>query len=550
MPISELAGKPAPDSLLINVSQLVSAYYDNRPDPHDPAQRVSFGTSGHRGTSLNCSFNEDHILAISQAICEYRHSQGYSGPLFVGMDTHALSRPALSTAVEVFAANGVDVMLQAGQGYTPTPVISHAILTYNRGRASGLADGVVITPSHNPPEDGGFKYNPPSGGPADTTTTRVIQDRANAILENGVKDVRRIPLEKAMAAGTTHMHDYILPYVQDLRNVVDMPAMAAAGLKIGVDPLGGSSLAFWDPIAGTYGLDLELVNRRVDPTFSFMTVDHDGQIRMDCSSPYAMAGLIRLKDRFDIAFGTDPDADRHGIVTRSAGLLQPNHYLTAAIWYLYQHRPEWKVETAVGKTLVSSSMIDRVTDDLGRRLYEVPVGFKWFVDGLLEGWLGFGGEESAGASFLRRDGTVWTTDKDGILLDLLAVEIMVVTGHDPAEHYGRLEEQFGHSEYERIDAPATPAQKAVLAKLSPDMVMAQDLAGEPIVAKLTRAPGNDAPIGGLKVVAANSWFAARPSGTEDVYKVYAESFLGLDHLRRVQQEAQEIVAEAFRGAGG
>ncbi len=544
-----LAGKPAPRELLVNVPRLVSAYYTLKPDPDNPAQRVVFGTSGHRGSSLEHSFNEDHILATSQAICELRSARDLTGPLYLGMDTHALSEPALRTAVEVLAANGVHIILQAGRGYTPTPVISHAILTYNHGRASGLADGVVVTPSHNPPEDGGFKYNPPSAGPADTETTKWIQDRANEIMRKGLKEVKRLPWERGLKADTTHEYDYVGPYVKDLENVVEMAAIAAAGLRIGVDPMGGSGVAYWDPIADSYGLDLEVVNRNVDPTFSFMTVDHDGKIRMDCSSPYAMAGLIELRDKFDIAFGNDSDYDRHGIVTRSAGLMNPNHFLAAAIWYLFQNRPSWGSNVGVGKTLVSSSMIDRVTAHLGRKLVEVPVGFKWFVDGLLDGSLGFGGEESAGASFLRKDGTVWTTDKDGLILDLLAAEILATTSRDPGEHYEALEEQFGRPEYERIDAPATVAQKAVLKGLSPEMVRATDLAGERIIAKLTRAPGNDAPIGGLKVITANGWFAARPSGTEEVYKIYAESFNGVEHLRRIQEEARAIIAQAFRAAG-
>ena len=544
-----LAGKPAPRELLVNVPRLVSAYYTTVPEPGNKQQQVAFGTSGHRGSSTQGSFNEDHILAISQAISEWRRGQNITGPLFVGMDTHALSEPALATAVEVLAANDVEVMVQAGLGYTPTPVISHAILTYNRGRQAGLADGVVITPSHNPPDDGGFKYNPPSGGPADTQTTKQIQDRANALLADGLREVRRMPFGRAMAAETTHHHDYITPYVQDLGAVVDMPAIAAAGLRIGVDPMGGSSVAFWEPIAETYGLNLDVVNRHVDPTFGFMTVDKDGKIRMDCSSPYAMASLIGLKDRFDIAFGNDPDADRHGIVTRGAGLLNPNHYLAVAIWYLFQHRPGWRADAAVGKTLVSSSMIDRVAARLGRTLAEVPVGFKWFVEGLLDGSYGFGGEESAGASFLRQDGTAWSTDKDGLIMDLLAAEMTAVTGRDPAEHYRELEEMFGSPVYERMDAAATPEQKAVLGNLSPEKVTATELAGEPIIARLTHAPANGAAIGGLKVVTENGWFAARPSGTEDIYKIYAESFRGGDHLRQIQQEAQAIVAAALQAAG-
>ncbi|MEA3377652.1 MAG: phosphoglucomutase (alpha-D-glucose-1,6-bisphosphate-dependent) [Chloroflexota bacterium] len=549
MSVHELAGKPAPPELLVNVPRLVSAYYTERPDPEDPAQRVSFGTSGHRGSSLARSFNEDHVLAICQAICELRESRGITGPLYAGMDTHALSEPALRTALEVFAANGVNVFIQQGFGYTPTPVISHAILMYNRRRAAGRADGAVVTPSHNPPGDGGFKYNPPDGGPADLETTRYIESRANEILGEGLRSVPRVPLERALEAATTHPHDYVIPYVRDLDSALDMRAIAAAGLKIGVDPMGGSGVAYWDPIAETYGLDLEVVNREVDPTFSFMTVDHDGQIRMDPSSRYAMAGLVELRDRFDVAFGNDPDYDRHGIVTRSVGLMNPNHFLAVAVWYLFQNRHQWGGRAAVGKTLVSSSMIDRVADHLGRSLCEVPVGFKWFVDGLLDGSLGFGGEESAGASFLRKDGTVWTTDKDGLLLDLLAAEITATTGRDPGEHYEELEDRFGSPVYERIDTPATKAEKEALKELSPEMVEREELAGEQMLAKLTRAPCNDAPIGGLKVVTENGWFAARPSGTEDIYKIYTESFRGRDHLKRVQQEAREIVSTAFEAAG-
>ncbi|HYN88378.1 MAG TPA: phosphoglucomutase (alpha-D-glucose-1,6-bisphosphate-dependent) [Ardenticatenaceae bacterium] len=545
----ELAGQPAVLDRLTNIPRLISAYYTFHPDAANLSERVAFGTSGHRGSSLYCSFNEDHILAICQALCEYRAAEGISGPLFVGMDTHALSEPALGTAVEVFAANRVTVMIQEGLGYTPTPVVSHAILTYNRGRRSGLADGVVITPSHNPPDNGGFKYNPPSGGPADTGTTKAIQDRANDILHSGVQAVKRLPLQRALRADTTHEHDYVTPYVEDLKNVVNMEAIAAAGLRIGVDPMGGAGLPFWEPIATMYGLDIEVVNRRIDPTFSFMTLDRDGKIRMDCSSPYAMASLIALKDRFDIAFGNDPDYDRHGIVTRGTGLMNPNDYLAVSVWYLFQNRPGWREDAAVGKTLVSSSMIDRVAAAIGRRLVEVPVGFKWFVEGLMDGSLGFGGEESAGASYLRRDGTVWTTDKDGFTLDLLAAEITAVTGRDPAEHYRELEERFGRPVYERTDAPASAAQKAVLGNLSPELVTARELAGEPILAKLTRAPGNNASIAGLKVVAENGWFAARPSGTEELYKIYAESFKGREHLLRIQEEAQAIVSAAFRAAG-
>jgi len=549
MNVHELAGKPAPRSILANIPRLISAYYTRWPDVSDPSQRVAFGTSGHRGSSLRNSFNEGHVLAISRAICEYRKSKGISGPLFMGMDTHALSEAALATAIEVFAARGVDVMIQKGLRYTPTPVISHAILTYNLGRKSGLADGVVITPSHNPPEDGGFKYNPPEGGPADTGITRIIEERSNEILMQGIETIRRLPFEKALKSESIHEYDYVSPYVEDLEKVIDMAAIAKAGLRIGVDPLGGAAVDFWDPIAERYGLALEIVNRIVDPTFSFMTVDIDGKIRMDCSSPYAMAGLIRLKDNFDIAFGNDTDVDRHGIVTRGAGLMNPNHYLSVAVHYLFRNRPGWRQDAAVGKTLVSTSMIDRVAADLGRRLSEVPVGFKWFVDGLIDGSCGFGGEESAGASFLRKDGTVWTTDKDGIIMDLLACEIMAKTGRDPAEAYRNLEERFGTSFYIRIDTPATPEQKAVLKRLSPEMISAKELAGDAIVAKLTRAPGNNADIGGLKVVTANGWFAARPSGTEDIYKVYAESFVSEKHLRRIEEEAATIASAAFEAAG-
>jgi phosphoglucomutase len=545
MSLSPFAGKPAPQSLLVNVPRLVTAFYTQKPDPGILEQRVSFGTSGHRGSSVKNSFNEDHVLAICQAIVEYRSSQHITGPLYIGADTHALSEPALATSIEVFAANGVEVYIQANLGYIPTPVISYAILTYNRGKTSGLADGVVITPSHNPPDDGGFKYNPPSAGPADTSVTRVIQDRANEILKDGLKAVKRIPYERGLHASTTHAHDYITPYVSDLRNIIDMDAIASAGLKIGVDPLGGASAAFWAPIADLYKLDLEVVNPKIDPTFSFMTVDHDGKIRMDCSSPYAMAGLIQLKDQFDIAFGNDPDSDRHGIVTRSAGLMNPNHYLSTAIGYLFTHRPGWRADAAVGKTLVSSSMIDRVTESLGRRLCEVPVGFKYFVDGLLDGSFGFGGEESAGASFLRKDGTVWTTDKDGIILDLLAAEITAVTGRDPGNHYKELQARFGSPVYERTDVAATPSQKKILANLSPEMVETAEMAGEPITARLTHAPCNHAAIGGLKVVTRSGWFAARPSGTEDIYKIYAESFQGRDHLKAIMSEAQSIVTAAL-----
>ncbi len=543
-----LAGKPAPYEVLINVPRLISAYYTYQPNPDDPAHRVAFGTSGHRGSSLLHSFNEPHILAISQAICEYRQGQNITGPLYIGMDTHALSEPALYSAVEVFAANGVEIFIQQGLGYTPTPVISHAILMHNRGRKTGLADGVVITPSHNPPGDGGFKYNPPTGGPADTQTTKWIQDRANAILAGGLKAVKRTALEKALKASTTHPYDYIRPYVLDLENVVNLRAVAAAGLKIGVDPMGGAGVGFWGLIAEHYGLNLEVVNPRIDPTFAFMTLDHDGKIRMDCSSPYAMASLVGMKDQYDIAFGNDTDYDRHGIVTRSVGLMNPNHYLATAIWYLYQNRAGWRGDVAIGKTLVSSSMIDRVAAHLGRKLCEVPVGFKWFVDGLLDGSFGFGGEESAGAAFLRLDGMVWTTDKDGFILDLLAAEILAVSGRDPGEHYQALEQQFGKAYYARRDAPISPEGKAVLGNLSPEKVAASKLAGEKITTKLTQAPYNQAAIGGLKVVTENGWFAARPSGTENVYKIYAESFISLEHLGQIQTEAQAIVDAALKSS--
>jgi phosphoglucomutase len=549
MSIHELAGKPAPRSLLANIPRLISAYYTHAPDTSIPAERVAFGTSGHRGSSLRNSFNEDHVLAISQAVCEYRKAKKISGPLFMGMDTHALSEAALITAIEVFAANRVEVKIQKELRYTPTPVISHAILTYNRDKKRGLADGVVITPSHNPPEDGGFKYNPPEGGPADTETTRIIEERANAILARGLKNIRRVPFEKALKSGSVHEHDYVSPYIEDLKNVVDMEAIANAGMRIGVDPLGGGSIDFWDPIADRYGLSLEVVNRIIDPTFSFMTMDKDGKIRMDCSSPYAMERLIQLKDKYDIAFGNDPDVDRHGIVTRGTGLMNPNHYLSVAILYLFQNRPGWRKDAAVGKTLVSTSMIDRVAASLGRRLSEVPVGFKWFVEGLIDGSYGFGGEESAGASFLRRDGTVWTTDKDGIIMDLLACEIMAKTGKDPAELYRDLENRFGKSFYKRIDAPATSEQRAAIKKLSPETLAVKELAGEPVTATFTRAPGNNADIGGLKVVAANGWFAARPSGTEDINKIYMESFFGDDHLRLIEKEAMAIVNDAYATVG-
>ena len=545
MALHPLAGQPAPFDLLPNLPRLLSAYYTSQPDPQVATQAVAFGTSGHRGTSTENSFNEQHILAVCQAISELRRVQGITGPLYLGMDTHALSEAAFSTAIEVFAANAVELMIQPDRGYTPTPAISHAILTYNRGRSSGLADGVVITPSHNPPSDGGFKYNPPEGGPASAETTTQIQQRANQLLKQGLTDVRRLPLARALKVETTHEHDYIGPYVADLANVIDMTAIRNAGLKIGADPMGGAGIHYWAPIAERYGLDIEIVNRRVDPTFSFMTVDKDGKIRMDCSSPYAMASLIGLKDRFDIAFGNDPDFDRHGIVTKSSGLMDPNHYLAVAIWYLFQHRPGWRADAAIGKTLVSSAMIDRVAHHLGRKLAEVPVGFKWFVDGLLDGSYGFGGEESAGASFLRKDGTVWTTDKDGIILDLLAAEITAVTGRDPGEHYQALASQFGASCYDRIDAPADAAQRNALKNLSAEAVTATELAGDKIVAKLTHAPGNGAAIGGLKVVTADGWFAARPSGTENIYKIYAESFKSAEHLQQIQAEAQQIINQSF-----
>src|SRR5512136_3034260 len=547
MALHALAGKPAPRSALVNIPRLVSAYYTLKPDPSDPGQRVAFGTSGHRGSSLRGSFNEAHILATSQALVEHRRAKGLTGPLFMGMDTHALSEPALATALEVFAAHGVEVRIQKGRRYTPTPAVSHAILTWNRGRKADLADGVVVTPSHNPPDDGGFKYNPPDGGPAGTDITKAVESRANAILEGRLRDVKRVPFAKALRAATTREHDFVGPYVADLANVLDMEAIAGAKLRIGVDPLGGASVDYWGPIAERYRIALDVVNPVVDPTFSFMTLDRDGKIRMDCSSPYAMASLIGLKDRFDVAFGNDADTDRHGIVTPSAGLMNPNHYLSVAIAYLFRHRPGWRAAAAVGKTRVSSALIDRVAKRLGRRLVEVAGGVKWFVLGLLDGSYGFGGEESAGASFLRKDGTVWTTDKDGIIMDLLACEITARTGKDPADMYQELEGKFGKAYYARIDAPAADSQRAVLAKLSPELVTAQELAGEPIVARLTRAPGNDAPIGGLKVVTESGWFAARPSGTEDVYKLYAESFKGRDHLKRIQDEAREIVQSALSG---
>ena len=545
MSIHPLAGKPAPIESLTNIPRLISAYYIQHPEPGNPAQAVSFGTSGHRGTSVNGSFNDDHVAAISQAICEHRQGEGIRGPLFMGMDSHALSEPALYTAIEVFAGNGMEIHIHKDHQYTPTPVISHAILTWNASHQGVQADGVVISPSHNPPEDGGFKYNPPNGGPADTLTTKWIQNRANEIIANDMLDVRRLPLSKALAADTTRQIDLITPYLKDLANVIDMQAIADSGIHIGVDPLGGSGIAYWEPMAEMYGLNLEVVNKRVDPTFSFMTLDKDGKIRMDCSSPYAMASLVALKDNFDIAFGNDVDYDRHGIVTPSVGLMNPNHYLSVAIWYLFQHRPDWSARAAVGKTLVSSSIIDKVAQKIGRKLCEVPVGFKWFVPGLLSGSIGFGGEESAGASFLRKNGQTWTTDKDGIILDLLAAEILAVTGKDPGLHYRALEEELGGSFYARLDAPANARQKAILSSLSPELVKAESMAGDPILEKLTSASCNQEPIGGLKVVTENGWFAARPSGTENVYKIYAESLKSADHLARIQTEAREIVDAAL-----
>jgi phosphoglucomutase len=540
-----LAGQLAPPDLLIDVVELQRAYYERRPDPGDPRQRVAFGTSGHRGTPGDATFTEAHIVAITQAICDYRESQKIDGPLFLGKDTHALSGPAQRTALEVLAANGVETVLQRDDGVTPTPVISRAILVHNRTRRARRGDGIVITPSHNPPESGGFKYNPPHGGPAETAVTAWIQDRANALLAAGNSEVKRIPFARALRAETTHPTDFVMPYVDDLASVIDVDAIRAAALRIGVDPLGGAAGHYWGPIADRYGLDITVTNPAVDPTFRFMTVDHDGKIRMDCSSPDAMAGLVKLKDRFDLAFGNDPDSDRHGIVTRSAGLMNPNHYLAVAIRYLLAHRPGWPAGAAVGKTVVSSGIIDRVVRGLGRTLAEVPVGFKWFVAGLVDSSYCFGGEESAGASFLRRDGTAWTTDKDGLILGLLAAEITAKTAMDPGLHYREITAQYGAPCYTRIDSPATPEQKALLGALSPEAVKATDLAGEPIVAKLTRAPGNDQPIGGLKVVAEGGWFAARPSGTEDIYKLYAESFRGEDHLEAIVREARQIVADAL-----
>jgi phosphoglucomutase len=545
MEISKLAGKSADPSLLINVPRLVTAYYTGQPDPSVPAQRVVFGTSGHRGSALDNAFNEAHIVAITQAICLYRKQQGIDGPLYIGIDTHALSEPAFASALEVLAANGVDVMVDADKDYTPTPVISHAILTYNRGRKRGLADGIVVTPSHNPPRFGGFKYDPPHGGPADTHVTEWIERQANAFIADGLRGVARVPFERARSASTVHPHPYLDSYIRDLPSVVDLQAIRESKVRIGVDPLGGASVAYWDAIGKRYGLNLEVVNHAIDPTFRFMTVDWDGQIRMDPSSVYAMARMVGLKERFDVAFASDTDADRHGIVSRSHGLLEPNHYLSVAISYLFTNRPQWSQSVAVGKTIVSSSMIDRVVNKLGRRLVEVPVGFKWFVEGLIDGSLGFGGEESSGATFLRRDGTVWTTDKDGLVPNLLAAEITARTGKDPGEHYQQLTAEFGTPYYTRIDAPATPEEKTKLEKLSPEAVVTSKLAGEPITAKLTTAPGDGAPIGGLKVLSANGWFAARPSGTENIYKIYAESFKDQGHLDAIVNEAQEIVNDAL-----
>ncbi len=548
MAVHPLAGQPAPASMLVNIPRLITAYYTEKPDANLREQRVAFGTSGHRGTSFKRSLNEIHIVAVAQAIYEYRKMESVTGPLYLGMDTHALSEPAFASVLEVLAAHGVEVMVDQDGGYTPTPVISHAILTYNRGRSTGLADGIVLTPSHNPPEDGGIKYNPPHGGPADAVVTKWIEDRANALMQGDLHGVARIPYARARRAATTKPHDYLGTYIGDLSQIIDMDVIQSAGLKLGIDPLGGSGVAYWRPIAERYGLNIEIVNPVVDPTFRFMPLDWDGKIRMDCSSPYAMANLIALKDRFAVAFGNDADNDRHGIVTRSAGLMNPNHYLAVSISYLFANRSGWKPDAGIGKTLVSSSLIDRVATKLKRKLVEVPVGFKWFVSGLLDGSLGFGGEESAGASYLRRDGTVWTTDKDGIIMNLLAAEMMAKTGRDPGELYRELTTELGEPVYERIDAAATPAQKTLLSKLSPGQVRSTELAGDNIVAKLTTAPGNGAAIGGLKVVTEHGWFAARPSGTEDVYKLYAESFRGKEHLKQIQEEAQALIARALSSA--
>jgi phosphoglucomutase len=545
--IHPLAGKPAEPSMLANIPRLVTAYFAGKPDPSVPAQRVAFGTSGHRGSAFNNAFNEAHILAISQALCDHRDGRGITGPLFVGIDTHALAEPALASALEVFAANGVEAMIDERDGYTPTPVISHAILTHNQGRDSGLADGVVITPSHNPPEDGGFKYNPPNGGPADTDITAAIERAANGFLEDALRGVKRIPYDRARKSSCVHRHDYIGPYVADLADVVDMEAIRSAGVRIGIDPLGGASVHYWQPIIERYGLAATIVSDAVDPTFRFMTVDWDGRIRMDCSSPYAMARLIGMREKFDVAFANDTDADRHGIVTRSSGLMNPNHYLAAAISYLFDNRPQWSENSAVGKTIVSSAIIDRVAQKLGRRLVETPVGFKWFVDGLIDGSFGIAGEESAGASFLRRDGSVWTTDKDGIILGLLAAEMTARTGRDPSQLFDQLTAELGMPFYERIDAPATPAQKNLLKALTAEKLAMTELAGEPVRDVLTKAPGNGQPFGGIKVIAESGWFAARPSGTEDVYKIYAESFRSQAHLRQIQQDAQSAIDKAFKG---
>jgi phosphoglucomutase len=545
--VNPLAGKTAEPSMLVNVPRLVTAYFTGVPDPKVASQRVAFGTSGHRGSAFNHAFNEAHILAVSQAVCDHRKAAGITGPLFIGIDTHALAEPALASAIEVFAANGVELMIDAHDGYTPTPVISHAILTTNRGRSEGLADGVVITPSHNPPDDGGFKYNPPNGGPADTDITAGIERAANGFLKDGLRGVKRIPYDRARKAACVHRYDYVTPYVADLANVVDMEAIRSSGVKIGIDPLGGAAVHYWQPIIERYRLDATVVSDAVDPTFRFMTVDWDGKIRMDCSSPYAMARLIGLRDKFDVAFANDTDADRHGIVTRSNGLMNPNHYLAAAIAYLFEHRPQWRKDSAVGKTIVSSAIIDRVAGKLGRKLVETPVGFKWFVDGLIDGAFGFAGEESAGASFLRRDGTVWTTDKDGVILGLLAAEMTAVTKSDPSQLFDRLTAELGVPYYERIDAPATPAQKSLLKALTADKLAIRELAGEPVRDVLTAAPGNGQPFGGIKVTSDSGWFAARPSGTEDVYKIYAESFRSESHLRQIQDEAQSAIAQAFKG---
>jgi phosphoglucomutase len=544
--INPLAGKPADPSMLANIPRLVTAYFAGKPDPSVPAQRVAFGTSGHRGSSLTNAFNEDHILAISQALCDHRRAAGIDGPLFVGIDTHALAEPARASALEVFAANGVEVMIDEHDGYTPTPAVSRAILAYNKGRERGLADGVVITPSHNPPEDGGFKYNPPNGGPADTDITSAIERAANGFLEDGLRSVKRIPYDRARKSASVHHHDYVGPYVADLANVLDMDAIRASGVRIGIDPLGGAAVHYWQPIIERYGLAATLVSDAVDPTFRFMTLDWDGKIRMDCSSPFAMARLIGMRDKFDIAFANDTDADRHGIVTPSSGLMNPNHFLAAAIAYLFENRPQWRKDSAIGKTIVSSAIIDRVASKLGRGLIETPVGFKWFVDGLVGGSFGFAGEESAGASFLRRDGSVWTTDKDGLILGLLAAEMTARTKRDPSQLFDQLTGELGLPFYERIDAPATPAQKNLLKALSPDKLAMKDLAGEPVRAVLTAAPGNGQPFGGIKVTSDHGWFAARPSGTEDVYKIYAESFRSGDHLRQIQREAQAAIAHAFK----